>query len=381
MEDKLTRMRDLLEQVCDMRDASPSSFTQSLEVQNIAEDIIHKLSLMKKKMMERSARSSRSKLSSSLSISSNDDRIFMSLDASRKLSNLSSLSTNGSFVTYATLNGGPEQAAKEAYDRGQFALCVRIVEKMLKEEQAINREMFHLCHDSYKKNVEEGIEVHKFCEWWKRFLENVVIMDAGFDDEIELSDCQTECLWECQMLSNSEAERLDLITRIMNLQINAYEETTVRFRRFHTKCLRRIRKICSFIENFFEEYPVQANMPPCIEEGLEISRIGVSDAKVDAKQYARETGATGDKAYDDICYIESTELIKEVDMVLYKYLYCELVHSDTESDCFISSEESQDNLKDEDDLAVAEFSETTTLNEKFVEDTVSDENENCITRL
>ena len=45
-------------------------------------------------------------------------------------------------------------------------------------------------------------------------------------------------------------------------------------------------------------------MPPCIEEGLEISRIGVSDAKVDAKQYARETGAANDSANDDICYIE-----------------------------------------------------------------------------
>ena len=41
MEDKLTRMQDLLEKICEIRDSSPSSFTQSLEVQAFAEDIIH----------------------------------------------------------------------------------------------------------------------------------------------------------------------------------------------------------------------------------------------------------------------------------------------------------------------------------------------------
>ncbi|VDK25126.1 unnamed protein product [Anisakis simplex] len=41
-------------------------------------------------------------------------------------------------------------------------------------------------------------------------------------------------------------------------------------------------------------------MPLCIDEGLELCRYALDEAKVDADAYARETGAT----FEDLSYLE-----------------------------------------------------------------------------
>lgn len=49
---------------------------------------------------------------------------------------------------------------------------------------------------------------------------------------------------------------------------------------------------------------VAEQLPTCIEEGLELARIGVDSAKLDVKEYAREAGLAGNDFKEDIYYIE-----------------------------------------------------------------------------
>uniref|UniRef100_A0A0N5AJS8 Uncharacterized protein n=1 Tax=Syphacia muris TaxID=451379 RepID=A0A0N5AJS8_9BILA len=339
MDDKITLMKDLFEKIYEVHQSTPSSFIQSLDAQRIADDIIHKLYLLQKVIDNHSPRSSRSTRSSSSS--SLYDRQF-GLQDNNRCSRSSITPCLGGVILEDMDDDELEEAAREAYNRNHSARCIRIVENIFKKHGVISRELFLLGHNAYKSIVDDSIgkkELRKFLDYWKAYLDNVIIKNCNFDDQLEITDCRSECIWKSLMLNPSEPQRLTALNKIMELQMNGYESTTIDFRPFHPKCLRRLRKMCSVIENFFDEFPGFESLPACIEEALEIIRLGVHTAKFDSKEYARETGISSENASDDVCYMESMDLIKEIDIILYKYLECYLANSDSESDCFVSSED------------------------------------------
>ncbi|VDM28589.1 unnamed protein product [Toxocara canis] len=223
--------------------------------------------------------------------------------------------------------------------------------------------MMNLCHDSYKKIVEDAVtekERSKLCEWWRLFLDTVRLSDTSHDAQLQLIDCKTECLWERQKLARIDTDRLRYMEQLMNAKIEAYELTAVMFRPFHIKCLRRIQKICALIVDYFERFPESDGTPLCIEEGIELARYALDEAKVDA----------------------CVELIKEMEMILCENGCAELTtHSDAESDDLASSDDGHEHETNKPNLYayVNNRIEKKQIVEKIAE--ITDVEEQCITHL
>ncbi|KHN86824.1 hypothetical protein Tcan_07826 [Toxocara canis] len=297
MDNKLRVMQDLLDEINELNNRTPSTCTKSAEAHNISDDIIHKLLLIRKMFADPSTPASHGIMTTYALL--NGDRMPNSPLASRKSSSL---------LTQAVLNdeenADPREVARSAYDTDNYAKCIRIIEKLLAKEGAqLDCEMMNLCHDSYKKIVEDAVtekERSKLCEWWRLFLDTVRLSDTSHDAQLQLIDCKTECLWERQKLARIDTDRLRYMEQLMNAKIEAYELTAVMFRPFHIKCLRRIQKICALIVDYFERFPESDGTPLCIEEGIELARYALDEAKVDAVAYAKEN----DASLQDLCCVE-----------------------------------------------------------------------------
>uniref|UniRef100_A0A915BKN5 Uncharacterized protein n=2 Tax=Parascaris TaxID=6254 RepID=A0A915BKN5_PARUN len=340
MDDKLKLMQDLLDEIKHLNNLTPSICTKSADAHSISDDIIHKLLLIKK-MLSDPTTPSRNVMTTYALL--NGDRVPNSPLASRKSS---TASMSRYLITHAVLNNeedtDPREVARSAYDSENYAKCIRTIEKLMSRDGTpLESEMMNLCHDSYKKVVEAAAtekERLKLCEWWRLFLDTVHLSESSQNAQLKLIDYKTECLWERQKLARDEADRLRYTEQLMNSKIEAYELAAVTFRPFHLECLRRIQKICALIVDHFERFPESESVPLCIDEGIELARYALDEAKVDAVQYGKETNAS----LDDPSYLECVELIKEIEMILCENGYAELTHSDADSEDLLSSEDGQE---------------------------------------
>ncbi|VDM50193.1 unnamed protein product [Toxocara canis] len=129
MDNKLRVMQDLLDEINELNNRTPSTCTKSAEAHNISDDIIHKLLLIRKMFADPSTPASHGIMTTYALL--NGDRMPNSPLASRKSSSL---------LTQAVLNdeenADPREVARSAYDTDNYAKCIRIIEKLLAKEGA-----------------------------------------------------------------------------------------------------------------------------------------------------------------------------------------------------------------------------------------------------
>ncbi|VDN53032.1 unnamed protein product [Dracunculus medinensis] len=242
MDDKLATIRDLFFEIDTIHSCSPSSFVALSAIQNLIDDIIHKLRSVRKLMNEAT---SQSQLSSPNFVYGNGSQI------SPYYSKITLIpQTSKRLITEVILNAegneNPTDLARKAYSDENYAKCIRIIEKFIAEgDQKIDCEILNLCHNSYKKIVDElstEKEQIKLCEWWRLFLDNVILSEISNSTMLHLHDCRIQCL--------EKRKKLDLV-------------------------------------------------PLYIEEGLEFIRYALNDAKLDALKYS-------EKIYDSTYYENNT---------------------------------------------------------------------------
>lgn len=70
--------------------------------------------------------------------------------------------------------------------------------------------MFYIFDINILMNISPGLEQSK-------------IRGTDPDDDAEITDCRTECLWEYLRRNFTDEDKFDLFTKIMNMQLDACE--------------------------------------------------------------------------------------------------------------------------------------------------------------
>ncbi|KAK0417549.1 hypothetical protein QR680_013077 [Steinernema hermaphroditum] len=317
MEAHLERIRKLASELFDLHECRRSGFARSSQAVSTVDEIIAKMEFLKEVVQHEEG----------MVVKRVPHRLSVLQRRSNFVKNASTVSSVGTLITHATINGEThldvKQAANRLYDVENYSKCVRLIEKILPTET--DQELLLLCHGSYKHMLADAAdtrEASKLCEWWKTFIEKVEAEKSCQDFRLEILECLAECLWETSRLplltGFATAARQGVMDDLMITKVELFQRTRVDYRPFHVKYLRRIEHICFILADYFSAAEDGHRLPRYIHMGITVVSEALTESKEDEKKYRLETGGQcGDTNLVECCKLlqDMTALLTHIEAV------------------------------------------------------------------